>query len=213
MSLFDLERAAGFMQWLGVGFSIGQACVGYIIHDRTAAQAVFSRRGGSPRRIMVTCCAQSRAAFKFWASFFPSWDRSCPIIQGFSPTASHQCLGRVDASTDWGCGGFIRVCEDADCLVGDMRRWSDEDRALAFVSERESTGVMEGLAVVWWLSIFGDFCYGKRVLLETDNASVVFALDCCYSKRPVMMALIVDVMSLCCSTTLSAYAACVWSGV
>ena len=104
----------------------------------------------------------------------------------------------MDACTDWGCGGFIRVCEEADCLVGDMRRWSDEDRALAFVSERESTGVMEGLAVVWWLSIFGDLCYGKRVLLETDNASVVFALDCCYSKRPVMMALIVDVMSLCC---------------
>ena len=59
-------------------------------------------------------------------------------------------------------------------------------------------GVMEGMAVVWWLSTYGDLCHGKRVLLETDSASVVFALDCCYSKRPAMMEVVVDVMSLCC---------------
>ena len=45
---------------------------------------------------------------------------------------------------------------------------------------------------------YGDVCQGKRVLLETDSASVVFALDCCYSKRPAMMEVVVDVMSLCC---------------
>ena len=63
--------------------------------------------------------------------------------------------------------------------------------------ERGSTGVMEGMAVVW-LSIYGNLCYGRSLLLETDSASVVFALDCCYSKRPAMMAVIVGVMSLCC---------------
>ena len=69
-----------------------------------------------------------------------------------------------------------------------MRKWSDGDRATAL--ERESTGVMEGMAVVWWLSIYGNLWYGKTLLLETDSASVVFALDCCYSKRPAMMAVI-----------------------
>ena len=62
LSLFDLERAAGFMQWLGVGFAVGQASIGYVIHDRTVAQAIFARKGGSPRGVMVACCMQTRAA-------------------------------------------------------------------------------------------------------------------------------------------------------
>ncbi len=50
------------------------------------------------------------------------------MVQSFGPTASWQQLGRIDASTKWGCGGFIF---DGSSMYGFMHRWDERERRLA----------------------------------------------------------------------------------
>ena len=107
LSLRDLEKAVGFMYWLSSGFSIGRGSVGCVIHDRTRAQARHRRQGGTAARTWVDLSDPCRAAFRIWGELFPKWDRFCPIVEGFTPTATWEVLGRVDACTDWGTGGWM----------------------------------------------------------------------------------------------------------
>ena len=51
--------------------------------------------------------AETKEALIFWARFFPRWSKRCEVFLDFGPCASWEVLGRVDASTDWGCGGFL----------------------------------------------------------------------------------------------------------
>ena len=141
LSLRDLEKAAGIMYWLSSGFTIGRGSVGNIIHDRTRAQCHQRRRGGPPRQTLIALSDPCRAAFRIWGNFFPKWDRFCPIIESFTPTSTWQVLGRVDACTTWGCGGWAFVRGGANASAAN-HEWTQEERTRSFVKDRESTGVM-----------------------------------------------------------------------
>jgi hypothetical protein len=51
-----------------------------------------------------------------------------------------------------------------------------------------SSGVMEGLAVLWWMRVFARSCRGKRLLLEGDNSATMQAIRKGYSPSPSLMA-------------------------
>ena len=197
LSCQDWHKAAGILYWLTEGFRVCRAAVGYIIHDRTRAQALCDRLKLSRRKAMMAKSKQSSSALKVMAALLPRWDRRCPIVEGFTPTATWQFLGRVDASTDWGCGGMIVDASLAQ-LVGANHEWSAEERAVAFVSSRESTGVLEAMGALWWLQTFSTRCRGSRVLLELDNSAAVLGLQGVYSPTLALLSVIESIAILCC---------------
>ena len=93
-----------------------------------------------------------RAAFHIWRELFPKLDRFCPIVEGFMPTATWEVLGRVDACTVWGTGGWM-LTRDSRQVQASNHRWTGSkatktckatgERGRCFVKDRESTGVME----------------------------------------------------------------------
>ena len=68
-----------------------------------------------------------------------------------------------------------------------MHKWSASERARAMVVSRESTTVLEAIAMEMWMRAFGALCKGLRVLLEGDNENVARAVARAYSSRPLVM--------------------------
>jgi hypothetical protein len=196
MSLQEVQMAAGFMQWLSVGFSIGKADVASFICFRTALERIQRSRGGPSSSIRGKAPPQVVASVAFWADSFASWDRTCPIVAGFSPACSFEVLGRNDASTEWGYGGFYLF---GDVLLGYARPWTAAERQRAFVTIRESTGVFELMGACHWIATFGGHCTGRRLQLELDSASSVLGLESAYSRRPEALILIQQFRRSCAS--------------
>jgi hypothetical protein len=61
--------------------------------------------------------------FAFWRDRFTAWNGTCPIVQGFSPPAPAQVIGRVDVSSSWGCGGFA-FCPDTSTVHAFVHEWT-----------------------------------------------------------------------------------------
>jgi hypothetical protein len=106
LTCHEWEKAAGILYWLTACFKVCRAAVSYIIHDRTRAQMLTNRCGKPRHRVVVKKSKESSTVFRLLARVLPRWDRTCPVVEGFTPTATWEMFGRVDASTDWGCGGF-----------------------------------------------------------------------------------------------------------
>jgi hypothetical protein len=194
MSLADLETCVGIMQWLSAGFPIGRASLTHLIHLKTEAKALQRRKRLSASTAVVKVTKQGRFALEFWHEAFAAWDRHCPIRMGFSPAASWEVLGRVDASTDWGCGG---IYYDGTNLWYFMHKWTDGERSDAFVEKRASTGVMEMMGAHHWLRVFGGFCTGRRLQLELDNSASVLTLEASYTKTEAMLDVLKPVLRMC----------------
>ena len=199
----ELDRCIGLLRWLSAGFSCGRSDLAHLVHVRTAAslaksqheaQRRFAKKAGSP--FMIKLSAAARRVIVFWQEHFPAWDRRCPIVRGFSPTASWQVLGRVDASTTWGCGGFCFV-PGSKVLSCFMHEWSPGERAYAMVTERESTTCFELMAAQRWMEIFAPRCAGRRVQLECDNMPGVLGMERGYSEIPSLVSMISRIRSLC----------------
>lgn len=192
MSLLELQSCVGLLQWLSAGFPSGKADVAFLIHLRTRGERQQRNQGRSPQHIEVKVSKQAGESLRFWAAFLKSWDRRCPIFEGFSPHATWQALGRADACTDWGCGGVL-LCPDGRgglMMRAFLHKWTAAERERAFVTERESTGILEMEGALRWLSLFASELTGLRVQLELDNASAVLALDSCYSQNSKMMGIV-----------------------
>jgi hypothetical protein len=71
---------------------------------------------------------------------------------------------RCDASTEWGWG----MVSDSQAVFA-RGAWSPEEQLLGIV-------VLEGLAVLYTLVCLGDSLRGTQVLLQSDNAGVVFMM-------------------------------------
>ena len=127
----EVRRCIGLLRWLSAGFSQGRTDMPHLVHAMVSAQAgsdAHERRFRHASKAAEFTFKLSTAAcgvILFWHEFFPLWDRCCPIRQGFSPTASWQGLGRVDASTRWGCGGFLLL---EGSLLGFMHEWTPAER-------------------------------------------------------------------------------------
>ena len=178
MTLPTVETACGLVMWYSAGVQAFRPHVSPLIAMRTKGEAIFSRLGGDKRQIKCAFTVPARQALDRVTEIFLAWDGQCPMVQGFGPTASWQVLGRVDASTDWGCGGFAY---DGTVMYGFKHKWTQDERDLAKCEVRESSGVFEVLGACYWLQHFGKFSQAKRVQLDLDNSSAVTALEKAFS--------------------------------
>ena len=198
LSLTDVRRAVGFMLWLSAGFEIGRGEIGHLTQLRTKGEAILRRTGRAPQDVMIKVSDEARASLSFWHDVFPKWSRSAPIRLQFGPVASWEVLARVDASTDWGCGG-IAIVREADCVLWFKQAWTRSERGMARPEHllRESTGFFEFRALTRWMLTFGPQFRGKRILVEGDNASVAYGVESAYSDKAGSMEEIICFRKLC----------------
>jgi hypothetical protein len=187
-SFVEIESLAGLFQWISI------ACP-TIVPSIAALQALkhsMKRSGALSRRLDE----RSKKAVIDLASFFLTWDRTSFLFAGFSPVYPWEILIKVDASTDFGMGGFC--FPSFECLV---HMWSPSERALALAHSatpiRESTTFFELLGILRILTHFADACRGKRVQIECDNEGAVRDLVCCFSGRPLCLNLITEIRNVC----------------
>ncbi len=184
LTLSQVRTAAGMFQWLSAGFCLGRADAAHIIHMRTKGEAIMKKKGLDPEMVMVKVSGAAAASFSFWKELFPGWNRRCPIMAGFGPMQSFHRFGRFDASTDWGCGGFV-VLEGY--VLAFSHEWSQSERDEAFVEERESTSFFELLAAKLWVESFIGYLGRSLVQLESDCSPAVLGLESGYSSSPRLM--------------------------
>jgi hypothetical protein len=184
----EIEALAGLFQW------ISTACPA-IISSVAALQAMKHslKRSGLPARHLDARC---KSAVIDLAIFFAGWNRTCPLFAGFSPTFSWEVLIKVDASTDFGSGGF--------CLPhfnSWIHEWSPDERARALAHKeqpiRESTTFFELLGILLALLEFAPLLQGKRVQIECDNEAAIRDLVCCFSGKPQCMSIIAEIRNVC----------------
>jgi hypothetical protein len=182
-TLKALESMVGILQWLSAAFALGQADLSSIVMLKTKAKALYKSTRGKTSSVHVS--DNAAYALRFWHEHFLTWDCTCPITSGFNPTVSYQILGRVDASTDWGCGGILY---DGASLYYFLHAWTTAERVAAQAEARASTGHLEMLGACYWLHVFQGLTYGKRVQLELDSACAVAVLERGYSSNERMLA-------------------------
>lgn len=183
VSVHDVESMIGMMQWLTQGFTVGRPDL-YLFHPlRTKMQAEASRlrRRGVIRK---TLSQQQRAVLCFWRDQLIKWDRRCPIVCEIGPTFPAQYVGRVDASTSWGCGGIFW-----DPLTGSLLGFQHKWPA-GVIAQGLSSGVLETAGILLWLQVFGETCARSRVRLSTDSecAMLAFRASLYSSSSPLMRA-------------------------
>ena len=68
--------------------------------------------------------------------------------------------------------------------------WTDQERVLAFVRQRESSSVFEALGLLHFVSRFASYIEGVRLLLEIDSEPVAQAVEKAYSPKPAIMRIV-----------------------
>ena len=184
----EIDSIAGLFQW------ISTACPAIIpaVASLQALKHGLKASGLLERRLDN----RSSTAVVDLATFFSSWSRSCPIFAGFSPVAGWEALIRVDASTDFGTGGFC--LPSFECLI---HEWSAAERAQALAHSlaplRESTTFFELQGILLALTQFAPLLRGKRVQIECDNEAAIRDLVSCFSGKPQCMRVIAQIRDLC----------------
>jgi hypothetical protein len=181
-----VEKIIGILNWISSGFPIGRAHVGYlrIVLHTYKGKALHSR--GQTGKFLCRLTPQAKEALHFWAKFFASWDRKCPVFLDFGPCSGPEAIGRVDSSTDWGCGGFVFLVESNTAFYF-KHQWTEHERQIAFKEQRVSTGVLEAMGARLWAKFFAQLCANLRVLLEIDHESVARAINSAYSPTKGIM--------------------------
>ena len=193
-SFNEIESIAGLFQW------VSTACPA-IIPAVSSLQAFkhAMKLSGMLKRCLDSRCSSAVISL---ATFFTSWNQSCPLFAGFSPEASWEVLIRVDASTDFGTGGFC--LPSRDCII---HQWSPDERARALAHSstplRESTTFFELQGIFLILNFFASHLRGKRVQVECDNEAAVRDLVSCFSGKPLCMDVIARIRDLCASFSIT----------
>ena len=184
----EIDSLAGLFQWISV------ACPAII----SAVASLQSLKHGMKKAGLVSRKLDDRCKFAVidLAKFFASWSRTCPLFAGFSPTSLWEVLIKVDASTDFGMGGFS--CPSFNWMI---YAWNSEDRAKALAHSvspiRESTTFFELLGILKILTYLAPILRGKRVQIESDNEAAIRDLICCFSGKPLCMEVIAEIRDLC----------------
>jgi hypothetical protein len=178
----EVESIIGFLAWISTGFPAGTPHVANV----RACLAQHPHGPGTP--VPVRLSGEARAAIAFWLRFFPDWNKRCPVFTDFGPMVGPEVLWRFDASTDWGMGAFMWEVGSTTAFYI-THEWTVDERRQAFVVDRESTGVMEGMAAARCAATFSKLkrCRGKRVLMEGDNEALTRGLRRGYSRTSAMM--------------------------
>jgi hypothetical protein len=193
-TLNELESIGGLFQW------ICTACPA-ITSSVAAIQGMkhqLKRSGYAHTKLDI----RSEIAIVDLASFFPTWDRCCIISPGFSPATSWDVLIKVDASTDFGAGGFC--IPSFSCLI---HEWTAAERHNALNHRvdpiRESTCYFELRAIYLMLLNFTPQLTGKRVQVESDNEAAIIALVHCYSAKQKCMEVTRLIRDLCATASIN----------
>lgn len=190
----EIDSIAGLFQW------ISTACPAIIpaVASLQSLKHALKLSGLQERHLDARCTSAVIAL----ASFFASWDRSCKLFAGFSPVAQWEVLIRVDASTDFGTGGFC--LPSRECII---HAWSPEERARALAHsttpQRESTTFFELQGILLILTHFAPQLQGKRVQIECDNEAAIRDLVCCFSGKPLCMGVIAQIRDLCARSSIT----------
>jgi hypothetical protein len=193
-SFNEIESIAGLFQW------ISTACAAIVpaVASIQAFKQVMKQSGALKKRLD----SRSSTAVVALAVFFKNWDKTCQLFAGFSPIAQWEVLIRVDASTDFGAGGFC--LPSAGCFI---HEWTPDERATALAHSdtplRESTTFFELKGILLALKHFAPVLRGKRVQIECDNEAAVRDLTCCFSGKPLCMDVIAQIRDLCASITIT----------
>ena len=148
----ELESAVGLMLFLAAGFAVGRAHVA-CLRGQLTKYASAATAAGWRGAFKCALSAQAQGALAFWHEFFGSWDRRCKCVLAMGPVAAYEVLGRVDASTEFGCGGWVWVVGEPIAHYF-VHEWTDADRRFAMVQLRESTGCLEAYGMALW----AEFC-------------------------------------------------------
>ena len=187
-SFAEIESLAGLFQW------VSTACPTIVssVASLQALKHTMKRKNATSLKLD----GRSIIAIEGLHKFFTTWDRKCVLFAGFSPTAHWDVLIKVDASTDFGSGGFC-----LPSLENHIHMWSSEERACAMAHSaqalRESTTYFELRGIFLILSHFAPLLKGKRVQIECDNEAAVRDLVCCFSGKPMCMQVIAAIRDLC----------------
>jgi hypothetical protein len=187
-TLPEIESVAGLFQW------ISTACPAIIasVASLQALKHTMKRSAAASRKLDD----RSKGAIIGLERFFVYWNRSCPLFSGFSPSTTWEVLIKVDASTDFGAGGF---CIPSFGYL--IHEWSHDERKQAMAHSeqaiRESTTFFELLGILLMLVEFAPQLAGKRVQIESDNEAAVRDLVSCFSGKPMCMRVIADIRNLC----------------
>ena len=179
----ELESLVGILRWLSSGFQVGKPHLGFLVADLVGHREKHKKRW---RQLPIKLSDRAQSAIRFWAKVFPRWSGHSEVFQDFGPTASWQAIGRVDASTDWGCGGWLWVRGEPEAY-GFAHQWTLKERARAKCEIRESTSMLEAMGVVMWFHRLGKRVRGLRLLLEGDNENVARGIARAYTPKPKLM--------------------------
>jgi hypothetical protein len=193
VSAKTLLGLAGVLGWVHTAFPLAGAYVPMVASQRDRAKVYASRSGQSLATAQWEVSARMREAMTWCADVFVGWDRVCPVRAPFGPWHGAQRHGWVDASTGFGIGGvFFDPGASPPVLLGFSRPWTEREKRLAFVTERESSGVMEMMGLYVWAMWFADSCKGCRLNLRTDSDAVKKACAKAFSERPNMLSYLHD---------------------
>ena len=188
LSVREVERIIGFLMWLSAGFPIGRPHLGCLRAVLKHHKATYVRKRGECKRDQIDGpprrpCSRGHL---FLAPFLPlKWNRQRPVFLDFGPMVGPEVLWRYDASTDSGMGAVAwKIGSDVACFI--RHEWTTAERKHAFVKDRVSTGVMEGMAAYRCANAFSKMFAGKRVLMEGDNASLTLGISRCSPTRLMM---------------------------
>lgn len=185
ITVAELQKAVGIMSWLRAGFPVGVASMTAIAKLATEGVGICRRHGLNRRLKTMKVTPEVKSAFAFWVARLSRWDRVCPIVMGFGPCSLPELRGWVDACS-WneklpsgqrgGCGGvFFDMASSS--LVGFAHEWTGDERGAAKRVLRESVPYYEALGIEWWLRLYVKACRAKRLLLATDSATVMQAVQ------------------------------------
>jgi hypothetical protein len=180
-SVLEIERLVGLLVWVSTAAPSIRPLVA------TTRSALYCKMRGR-RSGPIFLSTEASAAIVLLHSFYSSWDRSAPVVLGFSPSSQWEVLIRTDASTDFGAGGFSFPLGHAF-----IHEWSATEREAASRHLRESSTFFELLAILIALRLWGPSLRQRRVQFESDSEPAVMALSKCYSPEPGCQGLIHEI--------------------
>jgi hypothetical protein len=193
ISMKDLDRAPGCIQFL----SGGLPTLGPFVAPLIALGVVAARRQVSSRMSPIRLSPEASEAFSVISQLFKTWDRLCPMVQGFGPSAGPEFEGWVDASPENGVGGALfnpntgvvfmffhefslSEMKLAECLVLSPAAGGPPKTV-------QSSGVAESMGIQIFLAEFASMCARSRVSLGTDASAALFAFRKAFSPKGSML--------------------------
>jgi hypothetical protein len=188
----DLERMVGILVWLSAGFPGFSAYTGPIINALSKGKLLCRRLHKPPKLVTVPLVPLLAEAVFFTDRVLSTWDRICPVVQGFGPSAHAQVRGWVDSCTgrrhvppgEWKGGtGGIFFEPASNTLLGFYHEWSTAEKVSLLRASAQSSPACELLGFAYWMDVFAHRCVRLRLLLAVDADASMQALEKAFSAR------------------------------